>query len=94
MEQVVVTMSALFGKIVNAVHQIFLKGIYAEGVKIQERYFLIPSRIWDLIVQSVDGEAGMMAKDINIFPVQTVKLGNEVESDIDLLRQDNGGEKE
>ena len=66
-------MYALFGRIVNAVPQISLKGIYAEGVKIQERYCLTPSRIWDLIVQSVDGEAGVIAKGINIFRVQNVR---------------------
>jgi len=66
-------MDALFGRIVNAVPQIFLKGIYAEGAKIQERYYLTPLRIWDLIVQSVDGEAGMIAKGINIFRVQNVR---------------------
>jgi len=68
-------MSVLFGRIVNAVRQIFLKGIYAEGVKIQERYCLTPSRIWGLIVLNVDGEAGMIARDTNIFRVQIVSQG-------------------
>ena len=75
MEQVIVTMSALFGRIANVARQIFLKGIYAEGVKTQERYCLTPSKIWGLIVLSVDAEEKMIAKDINIFRVQIVKLG-------------------
>uniref|UniRef100_A0A6M3IWV5 Uncharacterized protein n=1 Tax=viral metagenome TaxID=1070528 RepID=A0A6M3IWV5_9ZZZZ len=65
--------SALFGKIVNAVRQIFLKGIYAEDVEIKERYFLTPSGIWGLIVLNVDAGEGMIARGINIFPAQNAK---------------------
>jgi len=68
-------MSVLFGRIVNAVHQIFLKDIYAEGVKIKERYCLTPSRIWGLIVLNVDVGEKMIAKGINIYHAQNVKLG-------------------
>ena len=71
-------MIALIGKIVNAVLQISLKAIYAEGAKIQERYCLIPLKIWDLIVLSVDEGEGMIAKGINIYHAQNVRRLNQL----------------
>ena len=69
-------MSALSGRTVNAVHQILLKDIYAEDVKIKERYYLTFQRIWDLIVLNVDEGVGMTAKDINTYRAQNVRQRN------------------
>ena len=74
-EQVIAIVSVHIGRIINAALPVTLKDIHAADAKIQERYYLTYPKIWGLIVPNVDAEEKMIAKDINIFRVQIVKLG-------------------